>query len=64
MNDCLCCSDQLLRHISHNRIYWFCPRCRQEMPVADTTTTYLHKQFQIRKTLNDMFSQRSLITTL
>lgn len=32
MNICLCCSEQLLRHIRQSSIYWFCPRCKQEMP--------------------------------
>ncbi len=32
MNTCPCCSERLLRHARHNRVYWFCPHCRQEMP--------------------------------
>ncbi|MEO6863656.1 MAG: hypothetical protein ABI180_19275 [Microcoleus sp.] len=32
MNSCPCCSSQLLRHARHNRVYWFCSRCWQEMP--------------------------------
>lgn len=32
MNSCPCCSSQLLRHARHNRIYWFCSHCWQEMP--------------------------------
>jgi ribosomal protein L37AE/L43A len=32
MNTCPCCSEQLLRHARHNRVYWFCPHCWQEMP--------------------------------
>jgi hypothetical protein len=32
MNTCPCCSEQLLRHARHNGVYWFCPRCWQEMP--------------------------------
>ncbi|WP_036487549.1 hypothetical protein [Myxosarcina sp. GI1] len=32
MNKCLCCQDKLLRHLSHQRSYWFCPTCHQEMP--------------------------------
>ncbi|MBD0312337.1 MAG: hypothetical protein ICV86_05475 [Microcoleus sp. T3-bin5] len=32
MNSCPCCSSQLLRHARHNRVYWFCSHCRQEMP--------------------------------
>src|SRR4028119_1013004 len=29
---CPCCSQPLLRHISSQRIYWFCSQCHQEMP--------------------------------
>ncbi|MGQ4649412.1 hypothetical protein [Lyngbya aestuarii] len=41
---CPCSSSAtLLRHISHNRIYWFCSRCHQEMPdlvnILDTRLT-------------------------
>ena len=32
MSKCLCCSNELLRHIRHSRIYWFCSHCWQEMP--------------------------------
>lgn len=32
MNECLCCSHRLLRHIQRNRLYWYCSNCRQEMP--------------------------------
>jgi ribosomal protein L37AE/L43A len=29
---CPCCSGKLLRQIDNRGIYWFCSRCRQEMP--------------------------------
>ena len=29
---CPCCSQPLLRHISCQRVYWFCSQCHQEMP--------------------------------
>jgi hypothetical protein len=29
---CPCCSHQLVRQISRQRLYWFCSSCRQEMP--------------------------------
>ncbi|MFB2975140.1 hypothetical protein [Microseira sp. BLCC-F43] len=34
MNTCPCCSNQLLRHARRSGVYWFCPRCWQEMPVV------------------------------
>jgi len=40
LNECPCCSEQLLRHARHGQVYWFCLHCRQEMPnlVAVLTT--------------------------
>ena len=32
---CPICAEILLRHLTHTRILWFCPRCRQEMPNFD-----------------------------
>ncbi len=32
MNYCPCCTDQLLRHVRSQGVYWFCPSCWQEMP--------------------------------
>ena len=32
MNNCPCCSNQMLRHSRNSQIYWYCPHCRQEMP--------------------------------
>jgi len=29
---CPCCSDSLLRHVSSQGVYWFCPSCYQSMP--------------------------------
>lgn len=35
MNNCACCTDRLLRHVRGTGVYWFCPHCRQEMPVIE-----------------------------
>jgi predicted amidophosphoribosyltransferase len=35
MNECPCCSEQLLRHARHGGVYWFCPHCWEEMPNLD-----------------------------
>jgi ribosomal protein L37AE/L43A len=32
MNACPCCSFSLLRHIRRDRLYWYCSRCRLEIP--------------------------------
>ena len=36
MISCPCCSDNMLRHIRSNRMYFFCPSCWQEMPHSNT----------------------------
>jgi hypothetical protein len=43
--NCPCCSGQLLRHIDHRGLYWYCLECRQTMPVlpgrqSEETETY------------------------
>ncbi|MBD1808214.1 MAG: hypothetical protein KME25_26585 [Symplocastrum torsivum CPER-KK1] len=57
MNDCPCCSTRLLRHARHNSIYWYCSRCRQEMPVLGVASSNLHKEFQVRRTLHQFLAQ-------
>ncbi|MBD2736341.1 hypothetical protein H6H03_21035 [Nostoc paludosum FACHB-159] len=37
MNNCPCCSHQLLRHIRRQEIYYFCRTCWLEMPVLKQT---------------------------
>ncbi len=32
MNNCPCCSTQMLRHSRNSQIYWYCLHCKQEMP--------------------------------
>ncbi len=32
MPKCPCCAGNLLRHVRHGGIYWFCSHCWQEMP--------------------------------
>ncbi|MEM6437813.1 MAG: hypothetical protein AAF773_28755 [Cyanobacteria bacterium P01_D01_bin.115] len=34
MMNCPCCADELLRHVAPSGLYWFCPTCRQAMPVG------------------------------
>ena len=33
MTSCPCCTNQMLRHVRHSQVYWFCRHCWQEMPV-------------------------------
>ncbi|WP_172582042.1 hypothetical protein [cyanobacterium endosymbiont of Rhopalodia gibberula] len=32
MNNCPICSSQILRHINHHQIYWYCPHCHEKVP--------------------------------
>ena len=38
-NTCCCCQGNLLRHLNRDRLYWFCPHCRQEMPNPNLITS-------------------------
>ncbi|MEG4810336.1 hypothetical protein QUA79_23020 [Microcoleus sp. F8-D1] len=33
MTSCPCCTNPMLRHLRHSRVYWFCRQCWQEIPV-------------------------------
>jgi hypothetical protein len=35
MTYCLCCSNQMLRHLRGHQIQWFCRHCWQEMPSLE-----------------------------
>ena len=41
MNECICCSNKLIRHLESKRIFWFCPSCHQEMPNISFITQNL-----------------------
>lgn len=62
MNTCPCCSEHLLRHVRHASIYWFCPRCKQEMPVLELINARLSNKIpgiDIRKSI---LSDQLLVT--
>jgi ribosomal protein L37AE/L43A len=40
---CPCCSEPLLRHARHGRIYWFCTHCWQEMPDLELGADKSHQ---------------------
>ena len=44
---CPCCSSVLLRHWRHNKVYWFCCHCRQEMPNLEAIAC--QSRYQKRK---------------
>jgi len=51
---CPCCSQPLLQHFSHHKIYWFCGHCHQEMPDLDNLwETQLSLQHWINKSLTE-----------
>ena len=60
MNNCPCCSAQLLAHIRDKRVYWFCSRCRQDMPVKGNHRSPFHQEFSFVNPLNDILSQKIL----
>ena len=64
MHYCPCCKDTLLCHISHNHVYWFCPTCRQEMPVRAAFNPYSLTEVISSKVskLNQKLEQSSLKT--
>lgn len=60
---CPCCSQPLLRHISCQRVYWFCSQCHQEMPdlenLAETKFVphWATKQIRLSKPLKKRLPQ-------
>lgn len=49
---CPCCSQPLLRHASHHKVYWFCQQCHQEMPdIENLVTPQLVPQHWANKSL-------------
>jgi hypothetical protein len=44
---CPCCgSYEMLRHIRHGGMYWFCMTCRQEMPLLISSFQPLHESIR------------------
>ena len=41
MTHCPCCSNQMLRHVRQQQIYWFCRQCWQTMPVYNLNKSSL-----------------------
>lgn len=39
MSNCPICSARILRHVSGQRIYWYCPQCHQEVPDLSEFST-------------------------
>lgn len=39
MENCPCCSNQMLRHVRQSNAYWFCRHCWQEMPAFSELET-------------------------
>ena len=62
MNNCPCCSAQLLAHIRDKRVCWFCSRCRQDMPVKASNRNPFRQEFSFVNPLNDILSHKVLKT--
>lgn len=57
INECPCCSEQLLRHARHGQVYWFCLHCRQEMPnLSAVLTTGHQKTMSSKEKLNNLLN--------
>lgn len=56
MNDCICCTGNLLRHVRSSGVYWFCPNCRQEMLNLTTAPV---SQFMHLGRLGDVHATQS-----
>lgn len=50
----------MLCHIRHNSTYWFCPRCREEMPILGIGNEGLPKKLQKLK-VKTLLPQRTLL---
>ncbi len=63
MNQCPCCQDTLLCHISNNHIYWFCPSCWQEMPTSALANSHSFTETILRQTskVHQKLEESSLI---
>jgi hypothetical protein len=48
MNNCPCCSNQLLRHLRQNEVYWFCRTCRQEMPLLNLSQCSFSQKVKVK----------------
>lgn len=59
MNNCICCHSQLIRHLEQDRMYWFCPRCYQEMPNIEKITSAFSWKNKITK-----FNKSALIVNV
>lgn len=55
MSNCPICSNLILRHISHNQIYWYCSHCHQEMPNFTT--------IELSRSLQEKLKQKELDPT-
>lgn len=51
MSSCVCCSNNLLRHIRDGRVYWFCSHCWQEMPELSEVIAARQSQGSVFKQL-------------
>ncbi|MGB7413917.1 MAG: hypothetical protein WA902_06890 [Thermosynechococcaceae cyanobacterium] len=58
MNNCPICSNDLLRHIGHGDIYWFCPHCWQEIPNLESLTK---KRLEVRSLESHLGYQQEAI---
>lgn len=64
MNDCPCCSSSMLRHIEHNRVYWYCSYCHQEMPNFALEIAQNKQNSSARHAFNPLKTQNQRLAKL
>ncbi len=52
MSNCPICSGLILRHISANKVYWYCTSCHQKVPNLTSRPLVKLAQEDFHKQLN------------
>jgi hypothetical protein len=39
VNNCIACQHQLLKHLNHHCVYYFCPNCNFKQSILETKET-------------------------
>ncbi len=60
MVTCPYCSYQLLRHVRHGEIYWFCSHCWQEVPNLESVSSFLNRVIDTTKPRTDSKPEASI----
>lgn len=64
MNNCPCCSGTLLKHWKQGKTYWYCGRCRQEMPNLNLVSLVASYQKEGLKLLNHISNSTPQLSSI